>query len=256
MDREIYTVIALPHSFRDDDDFHVSLFVAPRLTPTQDGEPLQRVPRVQQLDRPAPRRPHRALRRPGPGRVPARPRRAGAGALEAALRPAYAGHRPAGAGVAGARVAQLRHPQRADRRQAQPPRDDALLAHRATPTERPPAGPSDAGDRVEVLAGRPDRALPPPRVRRVAGHPRLRRADRRQEPASSGPTVPAASPTYAGPVVSSSGWRSSCTGRGASTSDRSPRASTRRSPPRSTSRCRTTSRSSTSGSPPAATTRR
>ena len=79
-------------------------------------------------------------------------------------------------------MAQLRHPERADRREAQPPVDDALLTHRATPTERPPPGTDDVGDRVEVLPGRPDRALPPPRVRRVAGHPRLRRADRRQEP--------------------------------------------------------------------------
>src|SRR5690349_12958812 len=40
MDREIFTVIALPHSFRDPDDFHVSLFVSPRLTPSRDGEQL------------------------------------------------------------------------------------------------------------------------------------------------------------------------------------------------------------------------
>src|SRR4051794_23964308 len=40
MDSETYTVIALPHSFRDGDDFHVSLFVAPRLVPHEDGEEL------------------------------------------------------------------------------------------------------------------------------------------------------------------------------------------------------------------------
>lgn len=40
MDSERYTVVALPHSVRDDADFHVSLFVSPRLVPSHDGEPL------------------------------------------------------------------------------------------------------------------------------------------------------------------------------------------------------------------------